>query len=364
MWSDIIKRLFWLSQALSNGLLVDPHNEKEIGDALLKLVADRNLWSICRKNGLKNIHLYSWPEHCRTYLSRVALCRMRHPQWKAELSSENDEIESQSDSLRDVQDISLRLSVDGNTSISNPGDLERLLRSQNSVGKNNGLEEVKPLTTRQRTVSGRLESLHEEGFGSATGAYKALPLKKRRRLVIIAIDGYDPTTNKPSSTLVSQIQSLVKTIQSDLNIRVKPGLIISSALTKSEIVEMLNSAGLSPMEFDALICSSGSEVYYPPSGSDDSGAPDLLADKDYSSHIDYRWGYEGLRKTMARLNTSDADSANNEKILIEDTGSCNPHCLSYTVTNLDIVSSSALSILEVYLYVRAFLVAAHRFFNF
>jgi sucrose-phosphate synthase len=158
--------------------------------------------------------------------------------------------------------------------------------------------------------------------------------------VVIAVDGYDTATNKPSSRLVSLIQQIVKTIRSDSSIRVQPGLIISSALTKAEIVEMLSSAGLSPMEFDALICSSGSEVYYPASFSDDSGNgpdTDLQADKDYSAHIDYRWGYEGLRKTMARLNTSDAESANNDKILVEDTANCNSHCLAYTVTNSDIV---------------------------
>jgi len=333
-----------IHKALTNGLLVDPHNEKEIGDALLKLVADRNLWSLCRKNGLKNIHLFSWPEHCKTYLSRIALCRMRHPQWKTDTSADDDELESQSYSLRDVQDFSLRLSVDGNMSISNPADLERLLRGQNSLGKNQNMDDLKPLTGKQRTVSGRMESMQEEGpetrrFGSLTGAHKALPLKKRRRLVIIAVDGYDTTTNKPSARLVSLLQEIVKSIRSDSSIRVQPGLIISSALTKSEIVEMLSSAGLSPMEFDALICSSGSEVYYPASFSDDSGNAhdiDLQADKDYSAHIDYRWGYEGLRKTMARLNTSDAESANNDKILVEDTGNCNSHCLAYTVTNSDI----------------------------
>jgi sucrose-phosphate synthase len=337
----------WIWQALSNGLLVDPHNEKEIGDALLKLLADRNLWSVCRKNGLKNIHLYSWPEHCRRYLSWVALCRMRHPQWKAESSVETEElIESQSDSLRDVQDISLRLSVDGNTSISNPGDLERLLRSQNSWGKNNGTEDIKTLAEKQRTVGGRVDSMQDEGpEARKSGSYKAMPLKKRRRLVIIAVDGYDLTSNKPSSALMSHIQSIVKTIRSDSSSRVKPGLVISSALTKSEIVEMLNSAGMSPTEFDALVCSSGSEVYYSASGSDDSGTlHDLQADEDYSTHIDYRWGYEGLRKTMARLNKSDAESANNDKILNEDIGRCNSHCLAYTVTNPDIVSSSSLSV--------------------
>ena len=325
---------------------MDPHNEKEIGDALLKLVADRNLWNLCRKNGLRNIHLFSWPEHCRTYLSRIALCRMRHPQWKTDTTAE-DELESQSDSLRDVQDFSLRLSVDGNTSISNPQDLERLLRGQNSLGKNQNPDDFKPLSGKQRTVSGRMESMQEEGgetrrFSSLTGSHKALPLKKRRRLVVIAVDGYDATTNRPSTRLVNLLQEVVKSIRSDSNIRVQPGLIISSALTKVEIVEMLNAAGLSPMEFDALICSSGSEVYYPASTSDDNGNAqdniDLQADSDYSTHIDYRWGYEGLRKTMARLNSSDAESANNEKTLVEDPATCNAHCLAYTVSNPDAVS--------------------------
>jgi hypothetical protein len=44
-------------------------------------------------------------------------------------------------------------------------------------------------------------------------------------------------------------------------------------------------------------------------------------------------GYEGLSKTMAQFNTTDAESANNNKILVEDTASCNFHCPAYTVTN-------------------------------
>uniref|UniRef100_F6GY93 sucrose-phosphate synthase n=1 Tax=Vitis vinifera TaxID=29760 RepID=F6GY93_VITVI len=55
---DIIK-------AQNNGLLVDPHDQKGIADALLKLLADKNLWFECRKNELKNIHRFSWPKHCR-----------------------------------------------------------------------------------------------------------------------------------------------------------------------------------------------------------------------------------------------------------------------------------------------------------
>nr|PNR48640.1 hypothetical protein PHYPA_013117 [Physcomitrium patens] len=105
-------------------------------------------------------------------------------------------------------------------SISNPADLERLLKGRSSLGKKNGLEDFKPLAGKQRTVSERMESMREEGpetsrFSSSTGTHKAQPLKKRRRLVVIAVDGYDPTTYKPSSRLESLIQGIVKSIRSD-----------------------------------------------------------------------------------------------------------------------------------------------------
>ncbi|KAL6143510.1 hypothetical protein ACLB2K_054205 [Fragaria x ananassa] len=61
-------------KALNNGLLVNPHDQQSIANALLKLLSEKNLWVDCRKNGWKNIHLFSWPEHCRTYLTRVAAC--------------------------------------------------------------------------------------------------------------------------------------------------------------------------------------------------------------------------------------------------------------------------------------------------
>lgn len=347
-------------QALTNGLLVDPHNQREISDALLRLVADRNLWSVCRKNGLRNIHLFSWPEHCRTYLSRVAMCRMRHPQWKTEVAGDGDEVESQGDSLRDVHDISLRLSVDGEKlggiSLSNPAEFERLIRSQNSLGngKNNlGPDELKPLSGKQRTQSGRVEATPEESgadakrFSSLTGGVvKTQMLKKRRRLVVIAVDGYDLESNKPSQAYVQMIQDIVKTIRGDSSIRVQPGLIISSALGVSEVVSLLTSSGLSPREFDALICSSGSEVYYPAGGFDEGSTDvDLNADADYKSHIDYRWGYDGLRKTMARLNIdSEKGDSKSEGILVEDADRCNSHCLAYHVNNADFVSTELLDI--------------------
>ncbi|CAI9776980.1 unnamed protein product [Fraxinus pennsylvanica] len=93
--------------ALNNGFLVDPHDQQAIADALLKLVSEKNLWNECRRNGLKNIHLFSWPEHCRTYLTRVASCRMRHLHWQTDTSADDLATEeSLNDSLKDVQDMS------------------------------------------------------------------------------------------------------------------------------------------------------------------------------------------------------------------------------------------------------------------
>jgi sucrose-phosphate synthase len=70
-----------IHRVLDNGLLIDPHDQQSIADALLKLVADKQLWAKCRQNGLKNIHLFSWPAHCKSYLSRIATCKHRQPRW-------------------------------------------------------------------------------------------------------------------------------------------------------------------------------------------------------------------------------------------------------------------------------------------
>ncbi|CAI0449237.1 unnamed protein product [Linum tenue] len=45
-------------RVLDNGLLIGPHDQQSIATALLKLVANKQLWAKCRQNGLKNIHLF------------------------------------------------------------------------------------------------------------------------------------------------------------------------------------------------------------------------------------------------------------------------------------------------------------------
>lgn len=55
-----------------NGILVNPLDEKEIGDALMKLLSKDSRWRQASENGLKNIpRYYSWEAHAQTYVSKI-----------------------------------------------------------------------------------------------------------------------------------------------------------------------------------------------------------------------------------------------------------------------------------------------------
>ncbi|KAL6135623.1 hypothetical protein ACLB2K_067850 [Fragaria x ananassa] len=59
----------------------------------------------------------------------------------------------------------------------------------------------------------------------------------------------------------------------------------------------------------------------------------LLPDPDYSSHIGYRWGCEGLKKTIWKLlNAPDGEqNSGSSNQIEEDLKSSNSHCISYLI---------------------------------
>ncbi|ERN19119.1 probable sucrose-phosphate synthase 3 [Amborella trichopoda] len=321
-----------IHRALNNGLLVDPHDEKAIADALLKLVAEKNLWHECRWNGWKNIHLFSWPEHCRTYLSRVAACRMRHPQWKTDTPVDDTVVEeSMGDSLKDVHDMSLRLSVDGdkisvNGSLENdPAELEKMVALK---GDKEVSDQVKRVLSRLKKPSAATLGA-EAGKKQGENTMNKYPvLWRRRKLFVIALDCYDDH-GKPESKMLQVIQETFKAVRTDPSAARFSGFALSTAMPVSEILKLLESGKIQVTEFDALICSSGSEVYYPGTYQcmDEEGR--LCADPDYASHIDYRWGCDGLKKTISKLMSS--SEGKDESIIQEDKASCNSHCVSYFI---------------------------------
>eukprot|EP00253_Pinus_taeda_P019443 PITA_19443 len=321
-----------LIETLNNGLLVDPHDENAIANALLELIADKNLWNECRRNGLRNIHLFSWPEHCRKYLSRVALCRMRHPQWQTVnvMNTTMDE-ESMGDSLKDM---SLRLSVDGekysvNGSLDNSTEVDKLLAAK-------GDPELILDKLKRAPLSFNIEETQPKPRAPANNlilSNKYPALRNKKKLFVIAVDCYDDSGNV-SPHMFEIIQEIIKAVRSDATTARFSGLVLSTALTVDETLGMLNSSNILPHEFDALICSSGSELYYSaiPAYPDNGSNKKLCPDPDYESHIDYRWGGEGLRKTMSILTAPERDGeAKQERVIFKDSKRSNAHCLAYLV---------------------------------
>ncbi|KAH7573018.1 hypothetical protein JRO89_XS03G0051800 [Xanthoceras sorbifolium] len=317
-----------IHRALNNGLLVDPHDEEAIADALLKLVSEKNLWHDCRKNGWKNIHLFSWPEHCRTYLTRVAACRMRHPQWQTDTPGDEMAAEESSlnDSLKDVQDMSLRLSVDG--------DKQSLNGSIDYTAATTG----DPVQDQVRRVLSKIKQ-PESDPKDKEGGKKLLEnvvskypmLRRRRRLIVIALDCYD-SIGAPDKKMINIVQDIFKAVRSDTQTARLSGFALSTAMPLSETMKFLNSAEIQVNEFDALICSSGGEVYYPGTYTEEDGK--LFPDPDYASHIDYRWGIDGLKKTIWKLmNTTEGgeNSVQTASPIQEDQKSSNAHCISYLI---------------------------------
>ncbi|KAL7105809.1 hypothetical protein ACP275_07G069100 [Erythranthe tilingii] len=323
-----------IHRALNNGLLVDPHDQQAIADALLKLVSEKNLWQECRRNGLKNIHLFSWPEHCRTYLTRVAACRMRHPQWQTDTPADELAAEdSLNDSLKDVLDMSLRLSIDGDkTSLNDRTSLNEQKTSLNESSDDVVKHVMSRMNRRQDDVAaGPRDSSADV---AASGKYPVL--RRRRKLFVVALDCYDGR-GLPEKKMVQTIQEILKAVKLDAQIARFSGFALSTAMPMYELVEFLKWGNLKVGDFDALICSSGSEVYYPGAYVVEGGGK-LCPDPDYATHIDYRWGSDGLKKTIWKLmNTPEGGGAKSGSFscaVEEDAKSSNSHCLSYSIKDL------------------------------
>ncbi|XP_057510937.1 probable sucrose-phosphate synthase 1 isoform X1 [Actinidia eriantha] len=314
-----------INRVLDNGLLVDPLNQQSIADALLKLVADKQLWAKCRHNGLKNIHLFSWPEHCKTYLSRIASCKPRQPRWqRSDDGYEKSDSDSPGDSLRDIQDLSLNLkiSLDGDKG---SGTLDNALDSEeNASGGKNRLENAVSVLSKGAEQNPRkADSMQKLDYSNS----KFLTLRRRKFVFVIAVD-CDMT-----SDYLKMVKVIVEAAGENQSGFI--GFILSTASSIPEIFSCLKSGGLNPMDFDAFICNSGSELYYPSSTSEVGpfGLP-VVADSDYHSHIDYRWGGEGLRKTLVRWAASmnDKKGAGGGQVA-EDESRSAMHCCAFKVTN-------------------------------
>ncbi|KDP31602.1 hypothetical protein JCGZ_14827 [Jatropha curcas] len=277
-------------KALNNGLLVDPHDQKAIADALLKLVADKNLWAECQKNGLKNIHRFSWTEHCRNYLSHVAHCRNRDPTTRLEITPIPEE--PMSESLKDVEDLSLRFSIEGDLKLN--GELDAATRQKKLI----------EAITQAASTNGNTSATYSPG--------------RRQMLFVIAADCYN-SNGKSTETFQEIIKNVMKAAGLCLGLG-RIGFVLLTGSCLQETLEALRCCPVNIEDFDAIICSSGSEMYYP--------WRDMVADLDYEAHVEYRWPGENVRTMAIRLAKVE-DGAEDD--LVEYVQACASRCYSYII---------------------------------
>lgn len=289
----------------------------------MKLVADKHLWAKCRSNGLKNIHLFSWPEHCKTYLSKIATCKPRQPRWlRNDDDDENSESDSPNDSLRDIHDLSLNLkfSFDGDK---NEGR-DNVDGSLDSEDRKIKLENA--VLSWSRGVS---KSATKPGSTDNSNAGKFPALRRRKHIYVIAVD---TDASAGLSEIVRNVFEAFKQERTEGSV----GFILATSFNIIEIRSFLISEGLNTTDFDAFICNSGGDLYYSSVTSEDNS---FVVDLYYHSHIEYRWGSEGLRKTIVRWASSLADKkGEKEDLVVEDEETSADYCYSFKIQKPGVVN--------------------------
>jgi sucrose-phosphate synthase len=316
-----------IHRVLDNGILVDPHNQNDIAEALYKLVSDKHLWAQCRQNGLDNIHRFSWPEHCKNYLSRVGTVKPRHPRWqRSDDATEVSESDSPGDSLRDVHDISLNLKL----SLDSEKAGTKINTERNSTNARRNLEDA--VLKFSNAVSEGTKDESDENAEATTGSNKWPSLRRRKHIVVIAVDSVQ------NADLVQIIKNLFEASRKEKSSGAV-GFVLSTSRAISETLTFLTSGGIQTTEFDAFICSSGSDLCYPSSSSEDMLSPTelpFMIDLDYHSQIEYRWGGEGLRKTLIRW-AAENNSQSGQEVVTEDEECSSTYCISFKVKNTEAV---------------------------
>ena len=160
-------------------------------------------------------------------------------------------------------------------------------------------------------------------------------MKCRKHIFVIAVD----SVNKED--LIQIIRNSVEATRTG-TMSGSTGFVLSTSLTMAELQSVIVRTGMLPTDFDAFICNSGSDIYYPSQSSDvpSNSRVTFALDHNYRSHIEYRWGGEGLRKYLVKWATSmvERKGRTERQIIFEDPEHSSAYCLAFRVVNPNHVS--------------------------
>jgi len=197
-----------------------------------------------------------------------------------------------SDSLRDVDDISLRFSTEGDFTLN--GELDAGTRQKKLVDA----------ISQMNSMKGRSAAIYSRG--------------RRQMLFVVAVDSYDDNGNIKAN-LNEIIKNMIKA--ADLTSgKGKIGFVLASGSSLQEVVDITQKNLINLEDFDAIVCNSGSEIYYP--------WRDMMVDADYETHVEYKWPGESIRSVILRLICTEPAA---EDDITEYASSCSTRCYAISV---------------------------------
>lgn len=196
-----------------------------------------------------------------------------------------------SESLRGVEDISLKFSID--VDVKSHGESDPAASSQ---------QKIIDILLQKATSVGKPVKMYCPG--------------RRQWLYVIAVDGYR-SDGSPAEELPLIIKNVMQVSGSKST---EIGYVLLTGLSLQETKAMLGSDCQIKLEdFDALVCSSGSEMCYP--------WRDSVVDEDYESHVEYRWSGENVKSIVTRLANVE-NTAENDDVQLSQ---CSSRCYSYSI---------------------------------
>lgn len=197
-----------------------------------------------------------------------------------------------SDSLRDVDDISLRFSTEGDFTLN--GELDAGIRQRKLVDA----------ISQMNSMKGRPSAIYSPG--------------RRQMLFVIAVDSYDNSGN-----INANLDDIIKNVMKAAGLtssKGKIGFVLASGSSLQEVVEITQKYLINLEDFDAIVGNSGSEIYYP--------WRDMVVDADYETHVKYKWPGESIGSVILRLACTETVTKDD---FTEYASACSTRCYAISV---------------------------------
>eukprot|EP00803_Ostreobium_quekettii_P010053 evm.model.scf_603.4 EVM.evm.TU.scf_603.4 scf_603:21080-24472(-) len=241
---------------LDNGILVDPTDEQEIANALLKILCDRNVWNKYSENGVNNIMAYTWPAHCSLYLQLI---------------------EKEKRLLKTLKRITTHTGSWDNTKFRKAlGNVQEHRESVAVNGDGCDAALISPKVAIDDTVFGwdpkARRAEEEKDVGPPRVAV-------RKRVCVFTLD-----TQKDSVQALELLASAIKIGIKKRNPQAGPvGFGLASMMSYDQTCSMLEDAKINLQDIDFMILNSGSDLFVW------WGQEDMSSYEPYEVHIDDGW---------------------------------------------------------------------------